>query len=174
MADKCLKPQYVINDASRLFHQVHCWGSPGVFLQFLVVSPGGLRLPQQVQKRADKLARDVSAQKWLVSLLLGVRWPVPAHAAVWLRCGGCAQAELLMCTWAALEAGFLLKLKADFQLSVLPLCQLPSLSPCHVCVIFFLFSGSFIISFYYHLNFFPPSFAFFSWSKLFFVECWVS
>ena len=70
--------------------------------------------------------------------------------AVRVRCGGCAQAELLMCTWAALEAGFLLKLKADFQLSVLPLCQLPSLSLSCVRDFFFFFSslsGSFIISF---------------------------
>ena len=66
-----------------------------------------------------------------MSLLLEVRWP---EAVTW-RCGGgagavqgCAQAGLLMCKWAALEAGFLLKLKADFPLSVLPLCQLPSLS----------------------------------------------
>ena len=50
-----------------------------------------------------------------------------------------AQAELLMCTWAALEAGFLLKLKADFQLSVLPLCQLPSLSLSCVRDFFFSF-----------------------------------
>ena len=61
------------------------------------------------------------------------------HMAVRVRCGGCAQAELLMCTWAALEAGFLLKLKADFQLSVLPLCQLPSLSLSCVRDLFFFF-----------------------------------
>ena len=78
-----------------------------------------------------------------MSLLLEVRWP---EAVTW-RCGGgagavrgCAQAGLLMCKWAALEAGFLLKLKADFQLSVLPLCQLPSLSLSCVRDFFFPFS----------------------------------
>ena len=77
------------------------------------MSPGGSGLPQQVQKRADELAGAVSPRSDCV-LAAGSRLAGSRHGALRVRCGGCAQAELLTCTWAALGAGFLLKLKADF------------------------------------------------------------
>lgn len=71
-----------------LFHQVHCRGLPW---RLPVVSPGGPGLPQQVQKRADKLARDVSPRSDSCPCCLESVGRNPSRGcvvAVWGVCSG--------------------------------------------------------------------------------------
>ena len=154
MADKCLKPQCV-NDASCSLSPSPLLGAP---LASSCSSPSHhLVAPGYPSRYADKLARDVPPRSDSCPCCWKSVGRKPSHGGAGAVRGRC-RAVLRQGCWCASGprwrrvSSWSWRLTSRFQCYHCVSCHL---FPCRVCVIFFFpsLSGSFTISFYYHLNF---------------------
>lgn len=106
--------------------------------QFPIISPRGSGFPQQIQKRADRSRAATQIFGPEVTWITFAHSPLATTNHMALQgCGGneSTREEVLTISVCLPKAQFLVEFShgsTDFQLSVLPLLQLPSL-PSHFC-----------------------------------------